>query len=243
MNLESAMALYGQKKLDGRTEFQGMKISIENKKGSTRSGTDKHGKAWSTTMQCHYGYIRLTNGADGEHVDCYIGPDDESDRVFVVHQNDPDTGEYNEDKVMLGFNSAKEAKRMYLAHYNKAGFFGSMDELTVEKFKKKVMGKAPKKIVAFGEPAMADSSFHVHFDVIPTSMQKKQGRSYVPADDVKEKSNKFLDVTKRNSKGTQAFRNKLLEHHARPLPITTTAVEHHQGDATPFPMQITQQQV
>jgi hypothetical protein len=61
-------------KLQGRAKVQGMDISIENKKGSVRSGTDKNGKAWSQKMGWDYGYIRGTVGKDKDHVDCFLGP-------------------------------------------------------------------------------------------------------------------------------------------------------------------------
>jgi hypothetical protein len=40
---------------------------------------------------------------------------------------------------MLGFDSAEEAKKAYLRQYNDPKFFGSMTELSFEKFKEKVL--------------------------------------------------------------------------------------------------------
>lgn len=132
-------------KLQGRTDFQGLKISIENKKGSVRKWYDPlKDESGETKMKNPYGYIRLTEGADGEHVDCYIGPDEEAGRVYVVHQNNPKNGRYDEDKVMLGFNSAEEAKEAYLAHYDDPRFFGSVDEYNFETFKDHVKRKKGK---------------------------------------------------------------------------------------------------
>lgn len=125
-------------KLQGRTKIHGMDISIENKKGSTRRGVDKDGHKWATKMHYDYGYCRGTVGVDKDHLDCYIGPDPESTKVFVIHQNDPVTGKYDEDKVMLGFSSATEAKNAYLKQYDRPGFFGSMDETDIDTFKAKV---------------------------------------------------------------------------------------------------------
>jgi len=70
-----------------------------------------------------------------DHVDCYIGTAHDSGRVFVVHQNDPVSGKYDEDKVMLGFKTAKDAKRAYLRQYYRPGFFGDMDEYSMDEFK------------------------------------------------------------------------------------------------------------
>ncbi|MEK7766014.1 MAG: hypothetical protein AAB368_07225, partial [bacterium] len=66
-------------------------------------------------MPHHYGYIRTTEGADGDHVDCYIGPDPDAQDAYVVRQRDPRTGKYDEDKVMLGFGSEAEARAAFLA--------------------------------------------------------------------------------------------------------------------------------
>lgn len=104
--------------------FQGLDISIENKKGSTRSGVDKGGKTWSVTMPAAYGYFKRTEGKDGDHVDCYIGPDQNSDRVFVVDQIDAASGKFDEHKVMLGYPSKADA----LTDYRKAFSDGKADD-------------------------------------------------------------------------------------------------------------------
>ncbi len=64
----------------GHLTLQGLDIALENPKGSTRSGTDQDGKAWQSTMAHDYGYIKRTLGADGDHVDVFIGdqPDSET---------------------------------------------------------------------------------------------------------------------------------------------------------------------
>jgi len=132
-------------KLQGKRKFQGMDISIENKPGSIRRGKDPDGNEWKTKMKIPYGYIRLTEGADGDCVDCFIGEDEESKRVYVIHQNNPLTGKYDEDKVMLGFNNDKEAKKAYCDHYdNPEKFFGSMEEFKIDDFKSKVKSKKGK---------------------------------------------------------------------------------------------------
>jgi len=85
-------------------------------------------------MHFPYGFIRLTGGSDGDSVDCYIGPNKNSRRVFVVHQQVPETGIYDEDKCMLGFNSPQDAKFGYLIHYDDPKFFQSMDEWDIDDF-------------------------------------------------------------------------------------------------------------
>lgn len=122
-------------KLDGHMSFQGMRIAVENKKGSTRSGHDKDGKPWHTLMKAPYGYITGSKGADDEGVDCYVGPNKDAPNAYVVHQNEEDGG-YDEDKCILGVNSAEEAKALYLAHYNTDRFLGPIKAVPMERFKK-----------------------------------------------------------------------------------------------------------
>ena len=120
----------------GHIKLHGLDISIENPKGSERSGVGEDGKPWKVTMANHYGYIRRTEGADGDHVDTFVGSKPESDRVFVVDQVDPRTGKFDEHKVMLGFNTQKAARRAYLANYSKGwGGLRSITEMSVDEFK------------------------------------------------------------------------------------------------------------
>jgi len=107
----------------GHVILQGLDITIENPEGSTRSGVSEDGKAWESTMQHHYGYIKGTVGADKDHIDTFIGPNHASDRVFVVDQINPKTGKFDEHKVMLGFDSQQEADQAYHDNYD-AGWNG-----------------------------------------------------------------------------------------------------------------------
>ena len=127
-------------KLQGRLDFQGMKISVENRKGSKRHWRDEHsGESGSTTMKHPYGYIRMTEGTDGDHVDVYVGPNHASQKVYVVNQmKKPDFKKFDEQKVMLGFDTAKDARAAYLTHYNNPGFLGEMFVQDIDTFKEKV---------------------------------------------------------------------------------------------------------
>ena len=95
-------------------------ITIENPKGSVRSGIDTEGNKWETTMQNTYGYIRGTEGVDGDHIDVFLSDDIDGwngRRVFVVDQYNED-GSFDEHKVMLGFNEADDAEAAYFANYD-----------------------------------------------------------------------------------------------------------------------------
>ncbi|MDR0824949.1 MAG: hypothetical protein LBN74_07620 [Prevotella sp.] len=121
----------------GKVTVQDFDISVEQPKGSTRTGTDEKGKAWSVTMNNTYGYIRGTEGKDGDHIDVFLGDNPESKNIFVVDQVNPNTGEFDEHKVMLGFNSIGEAREAYLSNYEEGWQgLGNMTEVDVDTFRK-----------------------------------------------------------------------------------------------------------
>lgn len=131
--------------------FQGLDISIENPKGSVRAGTDPTGKPWRVTMRHAYGYIRGTCGVDKDHVDCYLGPNPDASHAYVVHQRQAGKwSRYDEDKVMLGFDSAADAKAAYLAQYDDPRFFGNLTAMPMADFKRKALAtrKRPRMIKA-----------------------------------------------------------------------------------------------
>jgi hypothetical protein len=132
------------RKLARKMKLHGLDISIETDKGDLRHWYDPHNKEEGTTkMKYPYGYICRTEGADDEQVDVYVGPNHESEKVFIVHQKKaPDFKRYDEDKVMLGFTSPREAKAAYLEHYNKPGFFGSMTNTDINAFKRMFVAKS-----------------------------------------------------------------------------------------------------
>ena len=96
-----------------RLSFQGLPISIETSKGQKRSGISPGGRHWSVKMPADYGYIRGTEGADGDHVDVYVGADHESPIAFIVNQHDHRSGKFDEHKIVLGTRSEREAQTLY----------------------------------------------------------------------------------------------------------------------------------
>lgn len=106
----------------GHIKFGGYDYTIENPKGSTRSGKDSDGKEWKVTMHDTYGYIRGKFGKDGDHLDMFINDKADLDNwdgdVFVVDQVNPD-GSFDEHKVMYGYDSMDDAEKAYLANYSK----------------------------------------------------------------------------------------------------------------------------
>lgn len=93
--------------------FQGLPVTIENPKGTIRRGP-----GWQVRVPYDYGYIKRTEGADGDHVDVCIGPHRASDSVFIVDQHDHRTGRFDEHKVMLGYETKDQAERAYQAGFS-----------------------------------------------------------------------------------------------------------------------------
>nr|DAX02722.1 MAG TPA: Type I restriction enzyme [Bacteriophage sp.] len=136
----------------GHVKVDGMDITIENPKGSVRSGKDANGKEWSVTMNNTYGYIRGTRGVDGDHIDIFLSDNPESGNVYVIDQVDQQTGMYDESKVMYGFNSIDEAKDAYLSNYEEGWKVGVISEVSKDEFKKWIESST-NKIKPFSEYA------------------------------------------------------------------------------------------
>lgn len=133
-------------KVAGRVKWRGIPISIEQMPGDTRRGIDPDGKAWETRMTCAYGRILGTEtpaegqGGDGEHLDCFIDLDkvraptalSEGD-VYVIHTLKPGSEDYDEDKVMIGFESRRNALDCFAAHYtDPEKHFGAVSVIPAE---------------------------------------------------------------------------------------------------------------
>jgi hypothetical protein len=132
----------------GHVNIQGLDISIENPAGSVRKGVDENGKPWETPIKHHYGYIKKTEGKDGDHVDVFVGKKPESPNVYIVDQKDPKTGKFDEHKVMIGFKDRVSARKGYLANYDKSGASRIMGvtEMPMEQFKEWIKGDTTQPV-------------------------------------------------------------------------------------------------
>ena len=183
----------GQKKAGnykkGHVQIGSFNVTIEQPKGSVRSGVDKDGKKWSTTMQNTYGYIRGTEGVDGDHIDVFLSDDIDGwdgRKVFVVDQYNPD-GSFDEHKVMLGFNDIDVADAAYLSNYEE-GWSDSRKIVirpsTLEDFEKwinsshrKTKPFAEYKSVQIAEQRRAEKEkSDVLYTVTPTQYTTKKGK-------------------------------------------------------------------
>jgi hypothetical protein len=141
--------------------FHGLPISIETPKGATREGKDHTGKVWRCKMPADYGYIKRTEGADGDHLDVFVGPDRGSRMVFLINQNDHRTGKFDEHKAILGTTSERQAVALYCAAFSDgcgAKRIGSIEPMSLDAFKhwlKQGKTKTPAKAKTIVEHALA----------------------------------------------------------------------------------------
>ena len=139
----------------GHVRVGAFDITIENPKGSVRSGVDANGKPWQTTMNNTYGYMRGTEGVDGDHIDVFLSDNLDGwdgQNVFVVDQYNED-GTFDEHKVMLGFNDEAEAQDAYFSNYEKG--WAEKRKLvctpvTIDEFEKWI-GSSRRKTKTFAE--------------------------------------------------------------------------------------------
>lgn len=122
----------------GHLRWNSLDITIETPRGGERTGTAPDGSRWAVTMPDSYGYVRRTEGADGEQADVYIGRSPDSPNVYVIDQLDADTGKFDETKSMLGYNSREEALAAYRAGFSDGrgdDRIGGVTEMSVDQFR------------------------------------------------------------------------------------------------------------
>lgn len=118
----------------GEVKLHGMTIKIENPKGTTRRGYNPDGTVkWESAMKADYGYFKGTKAVDGDAIDCFIGPDPESEMVVAIDQYRGDT--FDETKFVLGVKSQDEGTKLYLTHYPKGWKLGPVSTCSVQQLK------------------------------------------------------------------------------------------------------------
>lgn len=157
----------------GHVKFGGYDYTIENPKGSYRSGVDENGKEWKQKMNDTYGYIRGKFGKDGDHLDMFINDKADLDSwngdVYVVDQVNQD-GTFDEHKVMYGYDSLEEAKKAYLSNYEK-GWTGLGNITPVSKADfDKWLDKSNRKLKPFAD--YADITSNTNMDTAPSSFEE-----------------------------------------------------------------------
>lgn len=115
-------------------KYDSLNIKVEHPAGSIRTGTNDQGIAWKRKMFNDYGYIYRTKGHDGEQIDCYLGGHPSASHVYVIHQHNHTTNQYDEDKCMLGFRSEAAAKLAFLMHAPHPSALGGVTAIPFPEF-------------------------------------------------------------------------------------------------------------
>ena len=123
----------------GRFQYEGLTFIIENPQGSYRQGQDKDGNRWRQQMHNAYGYFGEAKGVDKDKLDFFIGPNPVTGGIFVVAQNDAE-GNFDEHKIMFGFESPQDAKHAYMSNYSPGWKgFRLIRQVTLDYFKNEFM--------------------------------------------------------------------------------------------------------
>lgn len=178
----------------GHLSFGGYDFTVETPKGTTRSGKDEQGKPWSVTMHDTYGYILGKIGVDGDHIDMFINNAADLDsfdgNVYVVDQVNPETGEFDEHKVMYGYPSEEAATEAYLANYSKdwkgLGKVTAVPKATFDKW----LESSDRKTKPFADYAMIKKGAHQDFI---SDMEYTYENDVHPSEEDKPKMQKFAE--------------------------------------------------
>lgn len=178
----------------GHLSFGGYDYTVETPKGVTRSGKDEQGKPWSVTMHDTYGYILGKIGVDGDHIDMFINDAADLDtfdgNVYVVDQVNPETGEFDEHKVMYGYPSEEAATEAYLANYSKGwkglGKVTAVPKATFDKW----LESSDRKTKPFADYAMIKKGAHQDFI---SDMEYTYENDVHPSEEDKPKMQKFAE--------------------------------------------------
>lgn len=181
----------------GHLSFGGYDYTVETPKGVTRSGKDEQGKPWSVTMHDTYGYILGKIGVDGDHIDMFINDAADLDtfdgNVYVVDQVNPETGEFDEHKVMYGYPSEEAATEAYLANYSKGwkglGKVTSVAKSTFDKW----LESSDRKTKPFAEYAMVQKEQAKTNSDFIAQMEYDYENDIHPSEEDKPKMQKFVE--------------------------------------------------
>lgn len=169
--------------------IDGYNISIENAKGSVRSGKDADGEEWSITMHNDYGYIRGTEGVDGDHIDVFLSDTPEEGDVFVVDQVNKD-GSFDEHKVMYGFPTEEAAREAYLSNYEEGWTgLGAITHVSKDEFKKWI-ASSHRKTKPFAE---YKSIKPMGGESMPARLLTEQGVAEITSEERAEMEARIID--------------------------------------------------
>lgn len=115
----------------GHIKLHGFDIAIETKKGGVRRSKDPD-NPWRVRMPATYGYIKRTEGADGDQIDVFLGDEPDSEAIYLINQQNLDTGEFDEHKVVMGVgaNMGDVAEDLYFRSFSDNRGMDRMQSIT-----------------------------------------------------------------------------------------------------------------
>lgn len=163
----------------------GLPITIETPLDRMRSGVAPDGTPWSVRMPAHYGYVKGTEGSDGDAVDVYIGPEAHRAHklsVWIVDQIDADELNFDEHKALIGFLEPEHARNAYLSAFSDGrgkDRVGAVVRMTFPEFCQWLKSGNTKKPLAYRNPKSASAVGKSNHYCSPTcscrSPQEKDG--------------------------------------------------------------------
>lgn len=177
----------------GHFSIGNLKIAIENPAGSIRSGIDPQGNNWQIKLNHHYGYIENTTGADGDEIDVFVKNhlNDAPEYAYIISQLNLD-GSFDEQKVIIGAETEKEAKEIYMSNYSEGWQgFGSIKKISIDDLLKKIQHTWSE----FDSWSMDGNYEHIPADKINTENAPKIHESKISKEDpivVIEKHGKYF---------------------------------------------------
>ncbi len=141
-------------------------ISIENAKDSVRTearpkdAPEDWEPKWSNKMTADYGYVlsgtkglESPRGKDKDHLDIFIGEQPEAKTAFIVDQVNPETGKFDEHKIVAAISGKDAAEKLYLSNYEKGWKgLGAITEVSLEDLDQWIETGDKTKPVAYGKP-------------------------------------------------------------------------------------------
>lgn len=116
-------------------DFGGIPVLVDRPRGFVQRKLDDTGNLlWERTYLHDYGYLAGTNGGDGEGLDVFLGPNPEAPTAWWIVQTTGHPFDFDEYKLMLGFDNQDAAHSAYLHHVPEK-FFGSVSPMPVDRLK------------------------------------------------------------------------------------------------------------
>lgn len=174
--------------IDRVVRWNGLAIGLEYPPGSVRF----RGTKFERKLKCGYGHIRGYMGADKEALDIYLHPDlckpdadAAGDRatLFQISQLSADDGDFDEHKLMAGFDDIDAAKDAYIREMSEAHFGGikAVSVADLEQYRRKTKDSASNHAEADDELLSAAewdaiANAVTDGDVIAEAMQQLAGQ-------------------------------------------------------------------